>query len=505
MAKNSINPLIIAIHARMEGILAESKVVNDVFQHNVLRGSAREMFVEEFLRPFLPPNIGIGTGEIINHGGDRSKQLDVVLYNKGMIPPFISRNSTVGLFPWESVIAVIEVKSTITASVCDDALLNAHSVQTVVRSTERKDVYISGVADQEDAESRSAVPYYIFAFSSDQTGSGKEWSRLTDRVGHWTHKYNKSIARQAELKGQFASPGLSAGDMSKLKLDLADVNKDLEEAKLYSEISSPPVHGIYVPHKDSQYRNMNVRFTAANERRHAYYFCDFENDPSAKPALRIFEAAYFLQMVLRSYEAMSLVRQGYTIRRYFEQRQPAWVDPETMTDLAQELGRLFEKLTKDEVTGSPAYPVLYGGIRAMLDAALAFSDYETLLSTNDELLVYLLRMDPAQQNHIRVLKDTATGKITITRLLAKSKGVPKSTGETAFETTIMSPPVNLRDELGKLNIRLRMNEIQDKDPDNADYGENFEYVNAVNLLIADILLAAQAKHAPPLPNGSTAI
>ncbi|MBB3219444.1 DUF6602 domain-containing protein [Pseudoduganella umbonata] len=499
MNEHSVNPLIIAIGARMEGILAESDVVNDVFKHNVMRGSAREMFVEEFLRPFLPPSIGIGTGEIINHGGDRSKQLDVVLYNKGMIPPFISRNSTVGLFPWESVIAVIEVKSTITASICDDALLNALSVQTVVRNTERKDVLLGGVEDPEDAESRSAVPYYIFAFSSDQTIPFKEWSRLDGRAAQWSGKYKLAAAEQEKIKQALAVSGLSAEVTRDHYRDLAKASKDLEEATPYLEISSTSVHGIYVPHMDSRYKNMTVNLFPATKQRNAYHHCTFENQASLKPAARIYEAAYFLQMILGSYEAMSLVRKGYSIRRYFERRPEQWVDPESLTNLAEELERVFERPTESGVKQSPAYPVFYGGVRAMLDAVLAFPDYKTLLAINDELLVYLRRMDPAQSNLIRISNETGSGAITITRLVAKSKGAPKSTGETAFETMIMSPPVNLRKELAKHNVTIGMAEVTDGDPEISAFGQNFGYVEVVHALIADSLRAAQAKQLPPVP------
>jgi len=499
MNKHLVNPLIIAIGARMEGILAESDVVNDVFRHNVMRGSAREMFVEEFLRPFLPPSIGIGTGEIINHGGDRSKQLDVVLYNKGMIPPFLSRNSTVGLFPWESVIAVIEVKSTITASICDDALLNALSVQTVVRSTECKDVLLGGREDPEYAESRSAVPYYIFAFSSDQTIPLKEWSRLDGRAAHWSCKYDLAAAAQKKIEQALAVSGLSDEVKRDHNRDLTKARKDLEEAAPYLEIFSTSVHGIYVPHVDSRYKSMSVNRSLATERRNTYHYCTFENEASLKPASRIYEAAYFLQMILGSYEAMNLVREGYSIRRYFERPSKKWVDPDSLTDLAEELEFVFYNPTQSVVEQSPAYSVSDGGIKAMLDAALLLPDYKTLLAINDELLVYLLRMDPAQSNLIRISNETSSGAITITRLVAKSKGAPKSTSETVFETTITSPPVNLREELAKQNIKIDMPQVTDGNPEDPTFGQNFEYVKGVHALIADSLHAAQAKKLPSVP------
>ena len=163
----STNPWTAYVTARMAALIVESKSINAAFGHNTLRGSARELFVKQFLRPFLPPQIGIGTGEIINHLGQRSKQVDVVLYNIDRIAPALVNGSDAGVFPWECVIAVIEVKSRLTAQVWEDAHLNAYSVDQIYKDLAEPDLQINGKRLNENKLSTTPIPYYVFGFDSD--------------------------------------------------------------------------------------------------------------------------------------------------------------------------------------------------------------------------------------------------------------------------------------------------------------------------------------------------
>jgi uncharacterized protein DUF6602 len=84
-------------------------------RHQGLKGTLREIVVRDLLRPFLPADIGVGTGEIITYDNCHSRQLDVVIYDKRILPPILLEGA-VGLFPIESALCTIEVKSTLTAS-----------------------------------------------------------------------------------------------------------------------------------------------------------------------------------------------------------------------------------------------------------------------------------------------------------------------------------------------------------------------------------------------------
>ncbi|MCK4653455.1 MAG: hypothetical protein KAU01_03325 [Candidatus Cloacimonetes bacterium] len=80
-------------------------------KHSLSKGQFRELFITDLLKHFLPHQFDIGSGIIVNQKGEQSHQTDLVIYDKSILPPFISESIS-GVFPIESVIATIEVKST---------------------------------------------------------------------------------------------------------------------------------------------------------------------------------------------------------------------------------------------------------------------------------------------------------------------------------------------------------------------------------------------------------
>jgi hypothetical protein len=75
--------------------------------------------------------------------------------------------SDTGIFPWESVVAVIEVKSQITSANMKEAILNAASVHEIYSNLEERDVLISGIRPKEYMKPFGPIPCYVFAFDSD--------------------------------------------------------------------------------------------------------------------------------------------------------------------------------------------------------------------------------------------------------------------------------------------------------------------------------------------------
>lgn len=78
--------------------------------HRGLKGRLRELFTSKILKKFLTDQFDIGTGVIINQRGEQSKQIDIVIYDKRILPPFIKEQKE-GVYPAESVLGVIEVRS----------------------------------------------------------------------------------------------------------------------------------------------------------------------------------------------------------------------------------------------------------------------------------------------------------------------------------------------------------------------------------------------------------
>jgi len=86
------------------------------FDQKTVKGQLREQFVTDVLEEFLTNQFGIGTGVIINQRGDTSHQIDTIIYDNRILPPFIKKKD-VGVFPAEHVLAVIETRSWLSKSI----------------------------------------------------------------------------------------------------------------------------------------------------------------------------------------------------------------------------------------------------------------------------------------------------------------------------------------------------------------------------------------------------
>jgi len=98
----------------IEDLVEKSEIFSAVedggIANTTVKGSLREIFISDVLKLFLPTHFGVGSGMITNHYGKQSNQTDVIVYDKRVLPPFMHRGR-IGIYPAESVIATIEVKS----------------------------------------------------------------------------------------------------------------------------------------------------------------------------------------------------------------------------------------------------------------------------------------------------------------------------------------------------------------------------------------------------------
>ena len=83
--------------------------------HDGEKGAFREFFMAELIRPCLPRHFGVGSGVVVDAYGHQSKQTDIIIHDHRLIPPILLSGDR-GIFPIDSVLAVIEVKSTLKAS-----------------------------------------------------------------------------------------------------------------------------------------------------------------------------------------------------------------------------------------------------------------------------------------------------------------------------------------------------------------------------------------------------
>jgi hypothetical protein len=95
--------------AIIKSAIGKSDAVSNL-KHNLTKGVLRECIVSDILSEILPSQFGIGSGIIVNGDGDQSNQTDIIIYDSRILSPFIQKYN-LGLYPIESVIAAIEVKT----------------------------------------------------------------------------------------------------------------------------------------------------------------------------------------------------------------------------------------------------------------------------------------------------------------------------------------------------------------------------------------------------------
>lgn len=156
--------------------LLRSKVVSAIsqakaavgFSHQGVKGTVLELLIGQLFEPLLPADVGVGSGQIIDsYSGKLSGQIDIVLYDKAILPPILV-DKKVGIFPIESVLYTIEVKTTLNAT----ELKIAHESAKDLASNFG---YRPGLRDELGREKQHTIKKLksvIFALYTDLTGSG---------------------------------------------------------------------------------------------------------------------------------------------------------------------------------------------------------------------------------------------------------------------------------------------------------------------------------------------
>ncbi len=120
-----------------KAILATSQVPAGA-GHSLHKGTPRESFIKQFLEDHLAETLAIGQGEIISSEskpGDPRNQFDIVLYKKHF--PKLTFGGGISAFLVESVVASIEVKSTLTKEELRQAVKAARNAKALKRNVSR--------------------------------------------------------------------------------------------------------------------------------------------------------------------------------------------------------------------------------------------------------------------------------------------------------------------------------------------------------------------------------
>lgn len=100
------------VKALVSGFVAQAESITKL-KHDLTKGQIREVFLQGLLRHFLPEYLGVGTGIIINNQAHQSKQMDIVIFDSRILPPLLTTGNP-NIFPIETVVSVVEVKSELT-------------------------------------------------------------------------------------------------------------------------------------------------------------------------------------------------------------------------------------------------------------------------------------------------------------------------------------------------------------------------------------------------------
>jgi RNA binding exosome subunit len=113
-------------------LMAELDLARAAVKHSTQKGSILEKAVLSLLESFLPEQIGVSEGIVIDSEGFVSNQLDVILYDKPKAQRFLNSAST-KVVPAEFVYAVGEIKTSLDKAAYD----HFEAVQAAVKTVKR--------------------------------------------------------------------------------------------------------------------------------------------------------------------------------------------------------------------------------------------------------------------------------------------------------------------------------------------------------------------------------
>jgi hypothetical protein len=123
----------------VEGSLLATSLIPANAGHSLHKGTPRETFIRKFLEGHLSERVAIGTGEMIDASSlpnppstAQRPQFDIVVYKRDY--PKLDIGGGISAFLAESVVATIEVKSTLDSADIEQAIRSARYAKTLKRN-----------------------------------------------------------------------------------------------------------------------------------------------------------------------------------------------------------------------------------------------------------------------------------------------------------------------------------------------------------------------------------
>ena len=140
--------------------------IRSLIENRAEKGTELEIILKDFLKEYLPRNLAVTKGFLVDSDEKISKQLDVIIYD-AFKTPILYESENIRVIPIECAYSVIEVKSKLGENELNDIFKNMDSV----RSLKRKAYYPHGtIKDTYKLYGKKwnywQTNYCIFAFDS---------------------------------------------------------------------------------------------------------------------------------------------------------------------------------------------------------------------------------------------------------------------------------------------------------------------------------------------------
>lgn len=141
--------------------IKDANLISPQLNHPYLIGKFKEILLEQLITPMLASKYSTGSGKIADAHNYISSEIDIVIYSKELIPPILF-SENLGIYPSESVLSCIEVKSMLDEPQLRDVFNKYKAIKDKIK-------YIPGNYDENDKPVEHDLFDFtreLFAFSS---------------------------------------------------------------------------------------------------------------------------------------------------------------------------------------------------------------------------------------------------------------------------------------------------------------------------------------------------
>ena len=184
----------------------------NALSHAGLKGASNEDVVKSFLKQYLPRNLEISSGMVVDSNGGISRQMDIIIHDAAKTPIFF-QSSEIRVIPVECVYAVIEVKAFLDKSELEKSFENMKSVKSLekVAFFDPNSVIVRSHKLYGKNWRHWPISHFVFAFDSPNLDSVHANLKQIE-IGHELHKridtvcvLNKGVIINQTAEGNFTA------------------------------------------------------------------------------------------------------------------------------------------------------------------------------------------------------------------------------------------------------------------------------------------------------------